>query len=304
MGVEVPQLVGVAVTDAQRVASPSGLSVHHVDADSGGRLIQEQDPTAGQAVAFGSVVLVYTRGSTAGPGPEPEPPQQTVPDVTRADNENEACEILEGAGFECQVEPPRPDGAPLGTVDRQVPRGGNRAPEHSTVTVFVRVIPVPDVVDQDEDDACDAIDHEFVCSVDPDNDDGQAPGIVTAQTPASGTLIRPGSTVTISVHRRLRPMPAPSVQDLHVDDACEIILEAGFTCDRQPWQGDGPDGRVMHQSPAAFEDATPGQPITVYVARDTGIDWLVVLGVVFGGLAVLVGVIGLPIWLRTRGRHP
>jgi beta-lactam-binding protein with PASTA domain len=90
-------------------------------------LVSAQDPSPGVEAPVGSTVTI-----TVSTGPE----QVDVPDV-EGEEEGDASQILEEAGFQVQVEevpgPPPQDGS---VVD-QDPGGGSQADGGSTVTIFV-----------------------------------------------------------------------------------------------------------------------------------------------------------------------
>jgi len=90
-------------------------------------LVSAQDPSPGVEAPVGSTVTI-----TVSTGPE----QVEVPDV-EGEEEGDASQILEEAGFQVQVEevpgPPPQDGS---VVD-QDPGGGSQADGGSTVTIFV-----------------------------------------------------------------------------------------------------------------------------------------------------------------------
>jgi serine/threonine-protein kinase len=128
--VEVPDVVGLDVEDARDELSEAGLRavVNRVESDKPEDEVTGQDPGQGTEVDEGTrVTLTVSKGTDEVP----------VPNV-RGDDEAEAVQTLEAAGFEVSVRdqpgPPEDEGI----VVRQQPSGG-RAKEGSTVTIYVGV---------------------------------------------------------------------------------------------------------------------------------------------------------------------
>lgn len=138
----------------------------------------------------------------------------TVPSVVGME-EDEAASTLRAAGFDVAVELV-PSDQPAGTVVAQDPAAGERALQTSTVTISVsepasptpQLTTVPDVIGSPEGAASAAIRKaglraavSYQQECDPQAPDcDYRPGIVWAQSPAGGTRIEVGSTVTIVVN--------------------------------------------------------------------------------------------------------
>jgi beta-lactam-binding protein with PASTA domain len=131
--IEVPRVVGLTQSSAEKVLEGAGLSVSVIEKESEkpkGEVI-EQNPTAGAQVDEGSTVSV-----TVSKGREQVP----VPDV-RGQTEDEARAALESAGFRVRVTDRATDN-PLedGIVLDQRPFDGDR-PKGSAVTIEVGRLP-------------------------------------------------------------------------------------------------------------------------------------------------------------------
>ncbi|MGH2968075.1 MAG: PASTA domain-containing protein, partial [Solirubrobacteraceae bacterium] len=173
-----------------------------------GRVISTSPPENSQLEKGRTVVLVVSSG----------PEQVTVPDVV-GDDEDSARSALEAAGLLADVDEQESTDEEPGTVLRQDPAAGGRVDEGSSVAIVVAKAPpevdVPDVVDQDQDAARQAlrdagfkvrVRRESVDTLDQDE-------IVIAQDPAGGEQLRKGSRVAIVVGRfdpPLDPEPSPT----------------------------------------------------------------------------------------------
>jgi serine/threonine-protein kinase len=143
--VEVPNVVGLEVDDARAELADRGLRavVNRVESDEPEGQVTGQDPGEGTDVDEGTRVTISVSKGTD---------EVRVPNV-EGDDEAEAKSTLESDGFRVVVRnqpgPPEDEG----TVVRQQPSGG-RAPEGSTVTIWVGVAeeeeePPPDDTDPD-----------------------------------------------------------------------------------------------------------------------------------------------------------
>jgi eukaryotic-like serine/threonine-protein kinase len=130
--VKVPNVVGLQQSAAQRRLHAVGLGsrVRYVTAQRAAGQVVAESPGAGASVRKGSTVQISV---SLGPNATTAP----VPDVVGQDQQT-ATNALQNAGFEVQVimvSPPDPSQSGL-VVDEQ-PSGGSRAPEGSTVTIYV-----------------------------------------------------------------------------------------------------------------------------------------------------------------------
>jgi serine/threonine-protein kinase len=129
LGVEpvaVPNVVGEAVADAEKAIDEAKLRsrvVKKFDETVPAGIVISQEPANGTAGKNSVVTLEVSKG----------PPLVEVPEVT-GKPVDEARQILETQGFPVNVN--QLPGGP-GTVLRQTPGGGDKAPRGSTVTLYV-----------------------------------------------------------------------------------------------------------------------------------------------------------------------
>jgi eukaryotic-like serine/threonine-protein kinase len=184
-------------TDVRREASDS------VDE---GRVISTQPGENTQLQKGKTVVLIVSEG----------PEQVSVPDLV-GDQEDDARSALADAGLKADVSEEESESEDPGTVLRQDPGSGKQVDKGTAVSIVVAKAPpevdVPDVVDQSEDDARQALTdagfkvrvrRETVDTLDQD-------GTVIDQDPAGGEQLKQGSRVTIVVGRFEPPLnPEPT----------------------------------------------------------------------------------------------
>ena len=130
--VKVPNVVGLQQAPAQRQLQTAGLgaSVRYVASQQPSGRVLSESPVAGATVKKGSNVRI-----SVSLGPNATTAQ--VPDVVGQDQQT-ATTTLQDAGFQIQViMVPPPDPSQSGIVIDEEPAGGTRAPEGSTVTIYV-----------------------------------------------------------------------------------------------------------------------------------------------------------------------
>jgi len=164
------------------------------------------------------VMSAFVRGMPAKDWPPPPPPPQgTVPDVV-GKTQDEAIKILADANFDGQVTGEAPSTLPEGTVISQSPGGGSTVDLGSLISLIISngqppKAQVPNVVGLPEQAARSVLSGAgFRISVsevpvaDPSQD-----GLVLQQSPAPGSEVLAGATVSITVGRFTLPSPPPTV---------------------------------------------------------------------------------------------
>ncbi len=158
-----------------------------------------------------------------------------------------------------------------------------------TPAVVLR-IPVPNVRDMAEDQACGTVEKEQLwCRVNPTGS-GPMPGTVTGQSPAPGALVDSNTVVTLTVVRRIR---VPDVRNTTEDQACTAIRNAKLRCVTQQAQGSGTSGQVVGESPPPGTLVNDGALVALQIQpgeQQTGVPGWVIIAVlallVAGGAAV------------------
>jgi beta-lactam-binding protein with PASTA domain len=130
--VQVPNVVGLQQNVAQRRLNRAGFAVRvqYVASSKPSGQVVDQSPAAGTSMKKGSrVQITVSLGSNA--------TTTQVPDVVGQDQQT-ATTTLQDAGFEVQViDVPATDPSQNGNVVDEQPAGGSRAPQGSTVTIYV-----------------------------------------------------------------------------------------------------------------------------------------------------------------------
>jgi beta-lactam-binding protein with PASTA domain/predicted Ser/Thr protein kinase len=201
---DVPDVVGDQATDAVEAITARGLkpAVHHINSDKETGTVTGQDPAPGKHVVKGTRVRINV---SDGPKPIAIPPVVGVP-------YEQAAAELQGAGF-AVARRDVDSNDPRGTVVQEDPPANNLAAKGSTVTLYVSKGPtesvVPDVSSFSRTDAIATLRNSgFKVVVDTsDVQDPSLDGVVLFQTPAAGTSVAPGTTVTITVGRYTAPPP-------------------------------------------------------------------------------------------------
>jgi serine/threonine-protein kinase len=196
----IPTVAGMPADEAEDELRDAGFEVERrrqfSDSVREGRVI-ETNPAEGTSVRRGSTVtLIVSRGRE----------QVAVPDVVGRSRE-EAERLLRDAELEAAFTEREDADAEPGTVLEQDPAAGTEVDQGETVDLVVATepeeVPVPGVIDQEEDAAVQAledagfeVDVEETAAETPDDD-----GIVLEQDPEPDTPRPQGSEVTITVGR-------------------------------------------------------------------------------------------------------
>lgn len=126
--IEAPDFTGMTVTEAEEKAQELEIKIKEGDPvtseDVEAGKIVSQDPDAGTTIKTKSTVTVFV---SSGPG------DGEVPDVVGQDEES-AREMIESAGFECNVTEQASE-KNAGTIISQDPSGGSKAEKGSTVNL-------------------------------------------------------------------------------------------------------------------------------------------------------------------------
>ncbi|MGY1727675.1 Stk1 family PASTA domain-containing Ser/Thr kinase [Geodermatophilus sp. SYSU D01062] len=232
------------------------------------------------ALVVGALVLI---GAVVGvallvdSGDEEQPPaaaQVTVPAGLVGQQEADARAAIEAAGLtvaEQVTQQQVSDETQVGTVLDTDPDSGAQVEEGSEVALTVGVAPdtvtVPQVVDLDEDRARTALENAgFEGNVNSDQVDSLAEeGTVVAVDPEEGTAVAPDTTVTLSVSDGTDEVP--DVAGQLEEAAREALRSTGFTnLTVTEVDSDEPAGTVVGTNPAAGQQASAGQPITLQVS--------------------------------------
>ncbi len=260
----VPNLEGKNVEEAKDIAKSFGfkLKVSERSFSSAVKagLIMEQDPGAGLKASESSTILV-----TVSRGPE----LIEVPDVSNKSSE-EASFILGQASLEIgNIKRVFNDTVPQGTVISQSPKPGKKVPKGAMVDIVVskgeELIMVPDLIGKLLKDARRELSQlgleltrtsEYSDDIDKD--------AIIRQSPAAGTEVKKGLTVSVVVSKGPEMSKVPEVRELSEAEAINLITNEGLEADVQYIKA-GEKGKVIEQYPAADTEVKKGSSVTVYV---------------------------------------
>jgi beta-lactam-binding protein with PASTA domain len=184
----VPALVGRRVEELAGILEQAGLIVGEVGGS--GDVIATQDPAAGARVQPGSAVDVTTTSR-----PRPRPRLVEVPSLANLEV-SEASDLLADKGLRLGRVSGRGE-----LIERQNPTAGTRVRAGSAVNVSLtsrrpqQLVPVPDLVGKSLAEARSIVPVARLVLA---NDSG-GEGTITGQSPAPGTLVPPGSEITIEL---------------------------------------------------------------------------------------------------------
>lgn len=220
-------------------------------------------------LALGAALFWFLR-----PTSDPAPETIAVPDVVGM-QEAEARDALTAEGLTPQFTQAASDEVEEGAVISTDPPAGTEVEPSSTVAVTVSAGPdavaVPDLSGMTEDEAKAALEEAgLVYSFGGQEDtEGIEEGIVTRSEPTSGVSVDAGSEVTVWLASG--QVVVPSVRDLAVDDATQMLTDLGFTVEtRTRPDRDNPIGLVLEQTPAAQTRADAGSTVSLIVAGEAG----------------------------------
>jgi beta-lactam-binding protein with PASTA domain/predicted Ser/Thr protein kinase len=261
----VPDVVGRRSATAAQILQNRGFEVNvenvrsdDVPADR----VTTQRPQPRQRAKEGSTVTIIV---SSGPG------DATIPFV-RGSPRAQAERRLKAAGFRVDVRQEFNEDVPKGRVIETSPSERSQLRRGLTVTLVVsrgpRQVQVPDVVGKNRDDAEAQIqDLGLHASFTEREDKDKDPGTVLEQSPAAGSKLDKGATVTLTVAKAPKQVEVPDVLGEQADDAERLLKAAGFTVRRRKQSVDNPegDGVVLQTSPPSGEKRDQGSRVTIVV---------------------------------------
>ncbi|MEM9467371.1 MAG: Stk1 family PASTA domain-containing Ser/Thr kinase [Actinomycetota bacterium] len=266
--VDVPSVDGLEVDDARALLLEANLNFEVEFEPNNDIPVNEviaQDPPSGQRVEPGAVITLRVSSGT----------EDTVPNVI-GESQESATAILQGSGYTVTVTPTTsPQEA--GTVIGQFPAAGVAHPPGDSVEISVssgpEVVPVPDVEGLDLVAAINAInaagfnvDQTQLEEASEEIEEGR----VIRTNPEANTLLADGSLISIVVSTGLPMVEVPLVTDLFADTAITTLRNQGLevvTLFETVPEGSVSIGRVISQSPSAFEEVEVGTTITITVGE-------------------------------------
>ncbi|WP_227395571.1 Stk1 family PASTA domain-containing Ser/Thr kinase [Jeotgalibacillus aurantiacus] len=254
--IQVPDVVGEALEDAETIIEESGLTVGEITYESNDEVPEEtvlrSSPKATRTLEEGEPVnLVVSSGK-----------ESVEVDGYIGRNFDNTEQLIREAGFENIVEEEEYNEAPAGTIIDQDPEEGEMViPSETEFTVTISRGPqmagVPDLTGLTEEEL-QAFEEESGLTVSVTREeysDEIAAGGVISQNPEPGTELPIGGQVTVVVSRGAEPAPVNNV-------VVPVVIE--YAQPEEPAEGEDP--------PEVPGDPEP-QTITIYIAdRDRTMD--------------------------------
>lgn len=285
--VTMKNLLGMTMTEAKIELEGLGLSIVLKDTKdsseyAAGQII-EQSVAAGTRVEVGSTIDVVLAGSGSGgssssenqtaPGASQTTDEVPVPNVV-GQTEANARAALEAAGLKVgTVSEANSDTVPSGSVISQSLSQNSKVAKGTTINLVLSSGPskvkVTDVVGHEASRAAGELEsHGFVVSVKETYDNELRSGLVISSSPAAGTYVEPGSTVTITVSKGKAQVSIPSVKvGMTYEEAAEELEDAGFEGtikEAAEYSNSVGEGFVTRYSPDSKVD--PKGTVTIYIS--------------------------------------
>ena len=238
--VAVPDVVGRKSATAAQILQNQGFEVNvenvrsdDVPADR----VTTQRPQPKQEADEGSTVTIIV---SSGPG------DATIPFV-RGSPQDEATKKLKAAGFKVDVRKEYNEDVAKGKVIETSPAEGQQLTRGTSVTLVVsrgpRQVELPDVVGKTRDDAeAQLQDLGLRVSFTEREDATKDPGTVLEMSPAAGSHVDKGATVTLTVAKAPKQVAVPDVAGEQADDADRAAQAAGLHRPPTKQKVDTPEG--------------------------------------------------------------
>lgn len=197
----------------------------------------------------------------------------TVPSVANR-TVAEAQALLRSAGFQSSTQDVFDDDVRAGLVVGSEPTAGTEIRKFQPVSLFVskgpQLFPLPQLSGKTLDAAKSELNRAEMAlgKITEKFDEQAAAGTVLSQTPASGTAVRHGTPVGLTVSKGPQPIPVPDVSGEEESAAVRAIEAAGLkavVADETVKDRNVPKGAVVKQEPASGT-LTRGQTVTLTIS--------------------------------------
>ena len=264
--VGVPPVVGLQQTEAQRRLEAAGLLVRigegrYTTDEPEGIVLRVQPPEGTTLEEGDGVTLIVSLG----------PPPVDVPSLVGL-SVDEANDALKNVRLRLgEIGHAYSEKFAADQIIRQAMPAGEQAPQGSAIDVVVSDGPAPVAVQRvtglTQEQATSALETAgFHVAVDEKYSDEVEAGIVISQSPAKGTKLQPGQTVTIVVSLGPPRFPVPSFVGMGRDAAIAKIRSLGLVPEVIELPGAVGDLTVASQLPIGSTVVRVGTTITIYVA--------------------------------------
>ncbi|PVE09936.1 Stk1 family PASTA domain-containing Ser/Thr kinase [Streptomyces scopuliridis] len=263
---DVPQLVGKTLTEAQQLAENASVKVaqsgsERCDVPKGS--ICSQIPASGKMGQGETIQVVVSEGA----------PQVKVPDVTDK-QKDKATDILEGENFQVDYKTEESEEDP-GTVLAQDPEGGSMVEKASKITLTIATqsqIPVPDVTGLLVDNGEPQLKTLGFTVVRNDVDSQEAPGTVIEQDPPGGTKAAKGSQVTLKVSKgpKQEKVQIPEIRGKTFGEVQGTLQGMGLNVALAPNSPNDPNALVINSDPEPGKEVNKNDTVTLTTVPGQG----------------------------------
>ncbi|MEU6015459.1 Stk1 family PASTA domain-containing Ser/Thr kinase [Streptomyces sp. NPDC047515] len=275
--VDVPNMVGSTLKEAQRLADNSGVNLkvgsrEPCEEQPKGKICSQSPTADGKMAEKETVTVVMSTGA----------PKVEVPDVVEKTEET-ARKKLEDKGFTVNVTAVESAEMTAGTVVKQDPDGGTKAEKNSEVTITVAkqaTQPVPNVAERDYDAAVAQLNGVGFKNVSRTDVDSEKPaGQVISQNPPADSMQPLTAQIVLTVSKGPQQPEKATVPDLQgrtLAEAKGLLAQAGLQLGQVQGPGDD-NARVIAFQPGANEQVDKNSAVTVQTMQGGGD------GNIFGG---------------------
>jgi eukaryotic-like serine/threonine-protein kinase len=265
----VPDVVGQRSSVAAQTLQNRGFEVdiqRVINADVPKDRVATQNPSPGEQADQGSTVrLVVSDGPGSG----------TVPHVTGMP-QAQAEKLLRSAGFKVADDQAYSSDVRAGRVISSSPPEGTTAEKGATVRLTVsrgaRPVAVPSVVGRSVAEARGELEGKGFKVTETDQQTTSKPdGTVLSQSPAAGSSVKPGTTVSLTVAKAPPQVQIPDVTGDTKDEARQALRDNRLQVKVLRRDVDTPDedGMVVAQDPQAGTSVDRGTLVTITVGTFT-----------------------------------
>jgi beta-lactam-binding protein with PASTA domain/predicted Ser/Thr protein kinase len=260
---DVPRVTGKQLVAARAALERAGFEVQTERVRSAQPFDQvvDQDPNPGEQADEGSTVTLEV---SRGPG------EVLVPAIAGL-RQGQAIKELEDAGLKVTVDQEFSDKVAKDLAIRTLPREATKVTRGTRVRLFVSSGPeqltVPDVTGLSRDSAESRLrDEGFGVSVSEQESDEPEEDVI-AQSPAGGTELARGETVTITVSTGRPQADVPDVIGLSESSAASRLKSAGLKPVTQERTVTDPsqDGKVVEQRPGSGTQLDKGAEVVIVI---------------------------------------
>jgi beta-lactam-binding protein with PASTA domain/serine/threonine protein kinase len=258
----VPRLTGLTAQAAEAQLEAEGLSAEFGDEQfseivKAGQVISSDPEQGAEVRSGGTVTLVLSKG----------PERYDVPNVVGKELDAAKTQITKRNLAVGEITRKYSDSVGKGLVISAAPKPGTSLRVDTAVDLVVSKGPEPVAVPNLSGDTVDSARSQLgkldlkLSQGDQEYNNKVPAGAIISQSPASGTLVAPGSTISVVVSLGPPLVEVPDVVDMPLEQAIAELKDAGFKYRTFDLFGVSPLNRVATQDPGGGTQAPKGSVI-------------------------------------------